>query len=323
MTLNFHVPDYNSVLNEIPNSIMVEDLQEYLDGGRQDVLTNIDIFCDNVRSKLFEKNKFELFFRTTVELADVIVFPVYLELFEFEGKQDSILFAINHWCNKYKDKIVVFFWNHDSDFARYNSYVESNNNAAIINYGYTSECSKRDISIPFWAINTKIYNEPKNKMFSFIGSVNNQLRHRLATSILDYINNTTNDYSFYFSSNIPYEQYLQGCSSSYFSLCPLGGVYGGGFSYRFFEMFLLDTIPVIIVDRLVWPMRDIIDWEKMCVRIPESKCNDLQYIYDTCTSIDYKEMQKNITKNRDKLSLAGVQNYVYEKLQDRIVSFNS
>ena len=88
-------------------------------------------------------------------------------------------------------------------------------------------------------------------------------------------------------------------------------------------MFLLDTIPVIIVDRLVWPMRDIIDWEKMCVRIPESKCNDLQYIYDTCTSIDYKEMQKNITKNRDKLSLAGVQNYVYEKLQDRIVSFNS
>ena len=37
--------------------------------------------------------------------------------------------------------------------------------------------------------------------------------------------------------------------------------------------------------------RDVIDWEKMCVRIPESRCTDLQYIYDTCTSIDYKEMQ--------------------------------
>ena len=47
--LKFYLIDYEEILNNL--RIVAGNLQEYLSGGREDILENFDIFCDNVRSK--------------------------------------------------------------------------------------------------------------------------------------------------------------------------------------------------------------------------------------------------------------------------------
>jgi len=104
-------------------------------------------------------------------------------------------------------------------------------------------------------------------------------------------------------------------SSSVFSLCPLGGPGESGFSYRFFECMHVNTIPVLIVDRVSFPYSDL-DWNSICVRIPEAKVNNIQYIKDTLDGVEVEEMLSNIKKVRKRFTLGGVQEEVYKELND-------
>ena len=57
--LKFHLINYKDILSSL--NIVGGNLDEYLNGGRQDVLENFDIFCENVRSKNKKlKTQFEL-----------------------------------------------------------------------------------------------------------------------------------------------------------------------------------------------------------------------------------------------------------------------
>lgn len=170
--MKFKVIDFDEIYSICKNPLKMESLSEYLNGGRQDVLINPDIFCENVRSidKIISEKDFTLFERVDyINESVVIIFSIYLELFQYENKSDNILFCIDYYSKKYPKNKIVFYWNHDVDFKIYNKFVENYKNVYIINYN-TSEATKNDMVIPFWSFDTTLINESKTKFCSFIGS---------------------------------------------------------------------------------------------------------------------------------------------------------
>ena len=104
----------------------------------------------------------------------MLFFSLYLELFEFENKSHLIEPCINHFAEKYKDQKVVFSWNHDSDFVKYNHIVEQHENVYILNFN-TSVESVNDIILPFWSIDTNYIKEQKKYNYGFIGNTGNHV----------------------------------------------------------------------------------------------------------------------------------------------------
>lgn len=284
---------------------------EYLK-TRPRILTDIDLFCENIRSKKQKIKNFNLFERTNEDDEGVVyVFSIYLELFEYAGKLGHILRSIEYFSKKYKDNLVLFQWNHDQDYAKYGSLIEKFNNVKVINFGYTSKQFSNSIAVPFWNINTKQIKEDKRVWASFYGTGNNALRKRLINNISNWVGN-----DFVHSSGIVPSRYYTKISQSTFSLCPRGGPCDGGFSYRFFECMHLNTVPVLFVDTLVFPYEDELDWDKLCLRFPESMVDDLPKLKYELEKAEprTKEMMKYIEENRQYFSLYGVQKKVYEEI---------
>ena len=309
--MKIKVLNYLEIIDSLPLPMDPRIFEWYLNDGRQDILTNVDIFCENVRSINRTDKNFSLFNKVDViDNETVIVFPVYLELFEYNSKRQNIFYCIDFYANLYKNNKIVFFWNHDNDFSPFNHFIENYKNVKIINFGYTSVRGKNDINLPFWTINTEEYNEKKDKMFAFIGNSNNNLRKLL----VDSINKYNNPEIFYHGSGFDPVSYYKKISSSKFNLCPMGGSGGGGFSWRFFETFFLNSVPVIIVDKLIWPYEDKLDWSKLCIHIEQKYITVLEYIKNRAESVDYEEIISNIKDKREYFRLSGIQKYIYEKL---------
>ena len=75
--LKFHLINYKDILSSL--NIVAGDLNEYLNGGRQDVLDNFDIFCENVRSKDMRLKNFNLFEKVDyVDSNCVVVLGLYI-----------------------------------------------------------------------------------------------------------------------------------------------------------------------------------------------------------------------------------------------------
>lgn len=313
--IKIKVLDYLDILSGLPVQMPLSLFEEYLNAGRQDILSNVDIFCENVRTVNREDKDFSLFEK--VDLVDkdtVIIFPIYLELFEYQGRQDNLSYCIHNYSLNFRNNKVVFFWNHDNDFSRFNSFIENYPNIRIINFGYTSKRGKNDITVSFWNINTNELKEEKDKFISFIGTANNQFRAVLANNIINYGNKDVFDFKYGLSQQDFYKE----VSRTKFSLCPMGGHGGGGFSYRFFECFFLNTIPVILVDTLVWPYQEFIDWSKICIHIEQKYVNDLDYIRRRCEEVNYDEMMKNIEDSKKYFRLSGIQNYIHSRLNEEL-----
>jgi len=277
---------------------------------RPDVLDRIDIWCPNSRSQ--EKpSRFDLFEEVEEEDEEVIyVFGIYLELFEFNNLKQEMLRCIDYFCKKYSKNRVVFQWNQDNDWSAYGEYVEKYENAWVINFGYTSQRFKRNIIVPFWTVNIEPHKEPKKYYASFIGSVNNGLRYSLAHAIVN-----RGDPQFTYLSNLPSEKFYKEISASIYTLCPQGGPADGGFSYRFFESLHLNTIPVLLVDRLVFPYEGEVDYDNLCLRFPtrelDGKLDKLKdYLRENENRVDI--MINYISKVRNKFTLKGVQEEVYK-----------
>jgi hypothetical protein len=306
--LNTFTIPYKEVLSILPLPLNINNLTEYLNGGRQDVLDNVDIFTENVRSRGLCEKDFSLF-TASKDLLDysVVVFPIYLELFQFENITQNIGFVIDHYCSKYPNNDVVFFWNHDVDFSIYNSLISKYKNCVIINYN-TSSKSSNDIVVPFWTMNdiSPIY--LKKEVFAcFFGSLNHNTRLSLARSI-------QNKDGYIYGSNLSYKDYRNALASSIFGLCPRGV---GLSSYRFFECIHTNTIPVLFADSVVLPYSEELDYSKLIVRIPENKASDFNYIDDVLKNTDYNNFLTNLSSERSKFSLLGVQKHVHSFLSIR------
>ena len=174
--MKFKIIEFDEINSICSNPFSPNELSEYINGGRQDVLYNTDIFCENVRSINKIEKDFSIFERVDyIDDTIVLVFSIYLELFEYRAKISDIYKCIDYYSTKYPNNIIVFSWNHDYDFSKNNNFVSKYNNVVILNYN-TSIKSKNDIIIPFWSMNTTNTNEIKDKFCSFVGTDNNQLR---------------------------------------------------------------------------------------------------------------------------------------------------
>jgi hypothetical protein len=129
------------------NPLPLPLLYDYLK-PRPGILENVDIFFENIRTK--NKNfKSNLFVESKDENFDIVVFGTYLELFEYHGLFSIIEESIMKMSEKYSDKIIIFYWNHDNDFKKYNEVTKKYSNVRILNFN-TSEKTENDIILPFW-----------------------------------------------------------------------------------------------------------------------------------------------------------------------------
>ena len=296
---------------DIPhNPIKIENLKEYLEGGRQDILINPDIFFENVRTKNRIDKNFSLFERVDYINEEVIlVFSIYLELFEYFGISNDMINAIDFYSKKYPNNKIIFSWNHDIDFSKYNFFIENLNNVCIINYN-TSKKSKNDIIVPFWTYSDKvdIVDIEKNIICNFIGTINNELRLKIFKTF-------KNKNGYYIEQKIDYNSFVNVVSKSNFTFCPRGL---GLSSYRFFECMFLGSIPVLFADDVILPYDNIINYDDMIIRIPESKILDFEFINDKLSNINISDMKKKIHDNIKHFRLDGIQEYVYQKIKVKI-----
>lgn len=83
--------------------------------------------------------------------------------------------------------------------------------------------------------------------------------------------------------------FLDVMSSSKFSLCPRGY---GTTSFRLYESFQLNTVPVYISDDHALPWSDELDWEEFCVIIDEDNIRNTYDILKSISDDTYNEMLK-------------------------------
>jgi|688.fasta_scaffold25111_7 hypothetical protein len=285
------------------NPLPLPLLYDYLK-PRPGILENVDIFFENIRTK--NKNfKSNLFVESKDENFDIVVFGTYLELFEYHGLFSIIEESIMKMSEKYSDKIIIFYWNHDNDFKKYNEVTKKYSNVRILNFN-TSEKTENDIILPFWSTLDNFESKNNKKYYcSFIGTINNSLRSNLLTSIKDKF-----EYNYF--SNLNFDDYRLKLSQSYFSLSPRGH---GLSSYRFFESIYFNTIPVLFADDIKLPYTEIIDYTKISIKIDEVDAGDFKKIDSKLKSVNVKDMLLNINTYKNMFTLGGIQEYLYNKLR--------
>lgn len=304
--LKIHIVHYKDVFEAvgiIPNHAHIE---EFLNGGRQDILENFDIFTENVRSIDKTNKNFDLFeIVDTITDDCVIVVGFYIELLEYWGQRNRIYDVVKYYSKKYPNNKIVIQWNHDTDSADVfpDKFMDEFVNLYVLNFN-SSINHKRYILLPFWTIDEKDVCEEKKYLANIVCSFNNSLRMNIGVAL-------SNNPNIIVSSRIEFDKYKKILSGSKFTLCPRGL---GLSSYRFFECFHLNTIPVLFSDIAILPYQDSIDYTKFIVRIPESKSNDANYILERLHNVDYYGMIGNMNTVKEKFTLKGVQEEIYRRL---------
>jgi len=157
-----------------------EQLRSYTE-PRPGVLEDIDIFKEGKRSKGHPSN-FSLFKES--DSAYVMVFPYYLELFEFFGKSQILPSLLKDLCAENPDKLIVVQWNHDIDFAKRFPSLGDISNLRVLNFN-TSKKNSNDIILPFWTVDTNPVEAEKEYTYGFIGELTHPVRATLVNSFKD------------------------------------------------------------------------------------------------------------------------------------------
>jgi len=135
----------------------------------------------------------------------------------------------------------------------------------------------------------------KQILCSFVGTItaNNVLPNVRQTLFNIFLNNSkfmmVNSGGWTSSvSNTNQNKFIDITINSKFALAPRG--YGRS-SFRFFECFLLGTIPIYIWNDIDWlPFKDIIDYNKLCIVINIKDIHNLVHILDSITDSKYDAM---------------------------------
>lgn len=302
--LKIHTIYYKDVFTSVGINPNHAHIDEYLNGGRQDILEHFDIFSENVRSRDRKYKNFDLF-EPVNEITDdcVIVIGFYLELLEFWGQRNRVYDVVKYYCELYSNNKVVVTWNHDIDSAIVFNFMDKFTNLYVLNFN-TSVNHERYILLPFWTIDEDdVYAENihlANLVCAFNNSVRNNIRHALSDTPNIFI-----------SEKVPFQEYKKILSGSKFTLCPKGL---GLSSYRFFECFHLNTIPILFADSVILPYQDRLNYDDFAIRIPEDKSNDGDYILNKMNSVDYNTMLLNMGNVKEYFTLKGVQEEINRRL---------
>lgn len=281
---------------------IIPHLQSYLK-DRQDIIEKTDIFCENSRSARQAYKSFDLFEQVGSQ-EDFLVCSIYLELFEFVGRPYLIRPLIEKLSEAYPGKRIVVQWNHDIDFASKYAWFQEFPLVFIIQFN-TSRRLPNDILVPFWNVSTRPVEMPKKHFAGFIGQVNSAARSRLAEILKDkpgyYFLDST-------AGRLDEPEFLRLMSSFCFTLCPRGA---GLSSYRFFEAFHCNTVPVLLADHVELPFSDL-NYSSFSIRIPEEI--DFITMNNYLRRINDRKMLIEVNKVRYRFSLLGTQNEIYQRL---------
>lgn len=161
----------------------------------------------------------------------------------------------------------------------------------------------------------KVPYEHKDYFVSFVGSETHQVR----LDLFDYVKH--NPVPWYIDpTGTPLQPgknrnqlFLEMTERSKFSLAPRG--YGRS-SFRFFEVFLLGSIPVYIWDDVEWlPYKEIINYKDLCVSIHSSELPTLQSKLESISPEAYSTMLKTYDTLKEMFTLNGMSQYVLHYLQ--------
>ena len=107
------------------------------------------------------------------------------------------------------------------------------------------------------------------------------------------------------------EAFIDTTLDSKFALAPRG--YGRG-SFRFFECFLLGTVPIYIWNDSCWlPFQDIIDYKRLCVVMHISEIGSLEERLQTVTEKEYEAMLDYYLEIRYLFELEGMSQEIIRK----------
>lgn len=105
--------------------------------------------------------------------------------------------------------------------------------------------------------------------------------------------------------------FIEVTTNSKFALAPRG--YGRS-SFRFFECFLLGTIPIYIWNDYNWlPFPDIIDYTKLCISIHISEIGDLMSRLESVTEAEYNAMFAYYETIKHLFQLKGMSDHILER----------
>lgn len=102
--------------------------------------------------------------------------------------------------------------------------------------------------------------------------------------------------------------FIETTINSKFAFAPRG--YGRG-SFRFFECFLLGTIPIYIWNDVNWmPFQDKIDYNRLCIVLHVSELDNLESILDSIDENRYQEMWEYYDTIKHLFDLEGMSNEI-------------
>jgi hypothetical protein len=158
-----------------------------------------------------------------------------------------------------------------------------------------------------------ILKEEKQYTASFVGSATHPIRIKMAQILFG-----KSDYQIWLKNWSPsvdkpdFKLFLELASKSKYMLCPRG--YGLN-SFRLYEAFQLNCVPVIITDKLYLPWQDELNWSEFSILINE---NNLSHIDEILKNIDDEQYTKLLTTGKNIYSSYFTLNGMYDNIIKRL-----
>ena len=153
----------------------------------------------------------------------------------------------------------------------------------------------------------------KDIIASFVGSNTHPLRAEMYKAL-----RKKNGFSIHmknWSLELPknaYDQFFDLSSRSKFMLAPRGY---GATSFRLYEAFQFECIPVYITDVLYLPYQDILDWKDIAVIITPQEIEHIEDILHECLNNgEYERKLNNIRSSKHHFTMDFMVNYIENKL---------
>jgi hypothetical protein len=173
--------------------------------------------------------------------------------------------------------------------------------------------NKKNTLINLGQSNTKSFSERKI-LCSFVGCTT----HKVRNQCIDVLSKVPD-----FDFSVPkkgwktdveksdQDIFIEKTLNSKFALAPRG--YGKS-SFRFFEIFLLNCIPIYVWDDVEWlPYKDILDYSKFCISLNVLDINKLPEILAEIDETKYNEMKLEYSKIKHMFELDFMAKYITEK----------
>lgn len=178
---------------------------------------------------------------------------------------------------------------------------------------------KNKQTIPIPLICSPIPNNIKNKSYkkqyiaSFVGSITHHIRQQLCSY---YYNNK----NFYISaqnwspsvSENSLDNFIRTTQESYFTFCPRG--YGLN-SFRLYEVFQLNSVPIIVSDDLYLPMTEVINWNDISI-IPKDLVSLEKNLVDVINNNYQTYIDRGNHAYNKYFTLDGLYTYILEKIKN-------